>query len=513
MLAKVYQTGLITSSVHFAERQIIKMKKAFRIIALILSVLMCFTAIGCKNTKDTGSTENVISTITGEDDSLVIGDNTADGNAAGTETIGSGTTVTNKEVEISQGKVSMDKGLNLGGNTYTLAVDGNANFHSTSYNAMVSAFEKKFNCKIKKATVDFDTWNSQISRQMATGKSYDIIYFHGSKVPGCAIDGLCEDLTNSFTSADLAGSDVSKGGIDLDKTMNFTWNGKIYGVCSYLSVNPDVYYYNKALFTQYGLEDPRELYEQGKWTWDKIFEMGAKVTDKKSNQYFLAGHFVTQIVGSSVLAIEDGKVVERFSNPLYFKALQLFQKAWVGNNAIAEPWVNNVPVKDGFYNGTSFMYMEETSKWPEFAAEVVKSHAFNKTTDNLGIVPVPLTEDNKQKLYPCGWHTCVSAGKGSDPRVAIAWAKFESSFQSSIKDKYPLRDEDDKLIKMLRSGKVLSNRHGNYTSTSGNTTSYYEKIMSDIRNGEDIATAISNYRPAIINCIETTVGKGNYVSK
>ena len=535
-------------------------KKLLRVAAFVLALVMCFSMTACKN-----ASSDEYSSVTFEDSGLVIDDannqneenggttsgggsgnavNNNSGTASGTTSGGNtsqgtnngGTTGNNTatgnsggnkgnqnttstediggKVEIGKGETAMDKGLDFGGKKFTLAVDENANYNSTSYNAMISAFEKKYNCKIEKKYLDFGSWNSQVSQQMSTGKSYDIIYFHGSKFPEFAINNLAEDLTKYITTADLVGSDPTKGGIDLVKSQNFSWNGKLYALCDYKSQNPDIFYYNKALFKQYGLEDPRELYEQGKWTWDKIFEMGAQVTDRDAEQYFLGGNFsVTQLFGVSCLSIENGKVVERFSNATYYKALQLYQKVYVGNTAIGEPLVNDTVTNTAFIEGRSFTFFEESSKWEGLAPEVAKSFAFNKDINNLGIVPCPLPKENTQKLYPVGWYTGIAAGKGSDPRAAVAFAKFASSFQSPVKDKYPMRDEDRELIKKLQAGKTLSNRHGAYSATNVHTTTIYNKILIDIRKGDDIATVISKYKPQIISCIKATVGEGNYVSK
>ena len=493
-------------------------KKLLKVTAFALVLIMCFSITACKNGSKNDSSSDyeqldfVIDTANNKNEENAGASSGGSSTSSGTQKTTSTDDIGGK-VKIKDSKTAMDVGLDFGGKTYTLAVDENANYDSTSYNAMVSAFEKKYNCKINKKVLEFAKWNAQVSQQMSTGTSYDIIYFHGSKFPEFAINNLAEDLTSYISTADLTGSDPSKGGIDLEKSQNFSWNGNLYALCDYKSQNPDILYYNKALFQQNGLEDPRELYEKGEWTWDKIFEMGAQVTDRDAEQYFMSGGFTTQLYGVSCLSIENGKVVERFSNATHYKALQLFQKLNVGNNAIAAPRINDTVTNIPFIEGRAFMFYEESSKWEGLAVEVVKSYAFNKTIDNLCIVPVPLPAENKEKLYPCGWYTGIAAGKGSDPRVAVAFAKFASSFQSPVKDNYPMRDADRELIKKLQCGKTLSNRHGTYSSTSTHTTAIYDKILVNILKGDDIATVVSNYKNQIISCIKSTVGEGNYVSK
>lgn len=485
-----------------------------RSLALVMAIFLCTCCVACNKNPDDLSTTSFIN-----EGGLTIGDVdlTEKDIKVPVNDKNKGETInTDVGVTIKGGTESMTKGLNFGGKTFTMAVQ-EGGYATTSFKAKVAAFEKQFNCKISMKYVNFGSFNSEIAKQMSTGKSYDIIYFHGSKFPPCVMDGLCEDLTNYITTADLAGSDASKGGIDLDKTLQWAWNGKLYGLCDWSSNNPDIFFYNKLLFKQYKLEDPRDLYEKGQWTWDKIFEIGEKVTDKKAGQYFICGNYsITQTYGTSCLYIENGKPVEAFSSNNFYKSLKLIQDVYYGRNGkdpIGEPWVNGAPSTETFISGKGFMYFEESSKWEVLAPDIAKSYGFNKDLSNFSIVPAPFTAENTSKLYPVGWYTGIAAGKGSDPKAAVAWAVFQSYFETPVKDDYPMSKADAALIKKLQAGKTLPNRHGAYANTSTSTTNIYTSILTEVMKGTDIAQAVANYYPQIISCMDTTVGKGNYTSK
>ncbi len=59
------------------------------------------------------------------------------------------------------------------------------------------------------------------------------------------------------------------------------YNGKLYGL-NVLFGGPLIYY-NKTLVKNAGLEDPYDLFRQGKWTWDAFREYAIKMTKKGSH--------------------------------------------------------------------------------------------------------------------------------------------------------------------------------------------------------------------------------------
>ena len=480
------------------------MKKAISLILALTTLLLPMA--GCSGGEDDMSYFSYYE---------IIEDDTAANTDSGSTVSKSNDTVSKKEEATSSKNSSNKTNSTVGtadttydfmaGKTYTMAITGEPQYETTSFKAMISAFQTKYKCKIKTATIDFGTYNQQVSQRMSTGEPYDICFMHGSMFPTGPISGVYADLTEAVKQVDSSA-------LDTEKSNMFKWNGKLYGVCNSNSAYPWIFYYNKALFEEYGLEDPRTLYEKGEWTWDKIFEMGAEVTDQNEKRYFLSSYYVqTQMYGTSTITIKDGKVQLNLKSEGTRLALELLQKIYCGNNAIGQKLDGSEHTK-AFFEGRNFMYCEESSKYPDIAVGVKKSMAFNKKIDNIGIVPVPLPAQNTEKAYPTGWLTAVCAGEGSDARVAVAWANFMATYKSTVKSENEYSKEDQALLDSLMAGKILPNRHGAYATSSTKSLSLHETLVTKVRNGEDIAKTIDELYPQYVACIEATVGKGNYKS-
>ena len=399
-----------------------------------------------------------------------------------------------------------DTDFSLEGKTVTMAITEEDQYNTTSFKAMLSAFQTKYKCKVKTFNLKFAGYNTQVAQRMSTGEPYDICYVHGNFFPAGPIAGCYADLTEAMKQVDTSA-------FNMEKTEKFRWNGKLYGVCDNNCAFPDIFYYNKALFNKSGLEDPRTLYNQGKWTWDKVFEQGHEVTDASQNIYYLADFFIiTQTYGTSSITVENGKPVLNLKHPNTVKALQLIQKIYNGNDAIGQPNDSSDYTK-AFIEGRNYVYFEESSKYPGLVAKVKKSMAFNKDIKNLEIVPIPLKENDSTVMsnaYPTGWYTSISAGEGSDPRVALTWAAFEATYKSTVKGSNEYDDEDQALLDKIMAGKTVPNRHGGFASSSATTVGLHDPMIDKIRNGEDIAKVLDEYEPQYKACIEEQIGSKDY---
>ncbi len=477
------------------------MKKALLVfLALIIAIV---PLSGCKKNPD--QTEYLSYWV---DEEGNAGGNEADGTTSGGTTNGGttsgGTTNGGKnEKPVVSGKT------NFGGKTVTMAITNEPQYQTTAFKSMISAFEKKYNCKIKTSTLTFEKYNTLVNNQMSTGKSYDICFMHGSMYPAGPISGLYSDLTAALNSVKTENIDKTKS------KENFSWNGKLYGVVGAESTYPYLMYYNKVMFEDADLDDPRELYEKGQWTWDKIFEMGAKATDREAGVYFLSYQYnQSTLYGESTLYIDKstGKVVNNIRSQNVLKSLQLLQKIYVGNNAIGMPQTTEA-YETYFTNGKCYMLIEESPKYSNLAPLAKKSLRFEKDVSNLGVVPLPLPAENTQKLYPMGWYTAVCAGAGADTTLAVLWADFQLGYESPVKSENEMSATDKALVKKLQSGATIPQRQGNYSTAGQDVGQLYSQVLREARNGGDLNKVVNDVVDAMNACIEATVGKGNYIVK
>lgn len=492
------------------------MKK--RLFSLILTVCMVLTLVACGG-NDVGSSEPNSDTGSSAPTSSDVGSDTSSNeNVDTTVTKGEKKTLTTYEnktlpnsLTVYTGDKRTDESLNFGGQTFTMAVTAEEpQYHTGSFKRMIAAFQKKFNCKIEVKELVFNNYNQQVAQAMSGGNPYDICFQHGSQYPGAAIANLYEDMSKYITTADFA-SAGKKSGIDVVKTSYYVWDGKITGISNYKNQYPQVMYYNKLLFEANDLEDPMDLYNQGKWTWNKIKSMGQKVTDAASGIYFLSEEFhylrTMMVYGIPQVTVKDGKPVNNLSSKGCVNGLNLIRSLYVGSSAIARKPDNGSDKYQDFFRGNVFITAEESAKFPLLVEGAKTSVALGKSKDNIGVVPFPLDASNKEKSYPAGRLFATSAGKGSkDPRVAVAWALFWSEYTDAVKDATDMNAEQKALCEKLVMGNTCFS-HGVYSTSSANTNDLSYEIPKKVVAGGDISQIVSTYSAQFDACINATLKK------
>ncbi len=504
-----------------------------RISALLLALLMVVSLfVGC--TGNGNSSEVII-----EEESVVEGSANANENAEGND----GTTSTGNQpsgttqkpiaskpqtstnqavgtdgkkitlvnpVSIATGTTPMEKGLNFGGKKFTMATTSESVFQQASFKRLVAAFEKEYNCKIELKPLDFDSYVQQATQKMSTGTSYDVLFMHGSKFPTMPISGLVEDLSPYMTTADY---DTGKGGIDIGASSHFVYGKDLTAVVAgENAVYPCVIFYNKALFKENDLDDPFTLYKQGKWTWTKFREMGKKVTNESKKVWFGGYNFRSKntvlSMGQSLWDwVNNEPKMYWFTDSNIFKGMQMAQKFFMNDKIL-------IPQKEagaGDYElltaGKIFATTEESQKYKVIAPLAAESAVFNRNYKNLGIVPMPQDTAAAKRGYPTGWLTGICAGTGSDPRVAVAFAKFWDTYKDPVADKFAMTEEEAKVCEKLISGN-LALIHGSYSNaTTTSHQSFDWGVMMHVVGGEDIASRISAMKSVVEDCIKQTLKK------
>jgi ABC-type glycerol-3-phosphate transport system substrate-binding protein len=417
--------------------------------------------------------------------------------------------VIQQDVIIKQGSTPMDKDLSFGGKTFTMAVTSEITYATNAFKRLKNAFEKQYDCKLEISTLPFDQYNQQVAAKMSTGKSYDICLQHGSMYPAGVVNKLFEPMTEAITTADLMDTgNPMAGGIDYNKSMAFAWNNQLYGLTSYWASNPYLIYYNKKMVSDNGLDDPRKLYDQGKWDWAALQKLGGAITDESRGLYLGGSSFYSRALvlanGSDYIRFDAGKPVINLSDKKVYNAYKFIQDAFYGSKKIMtkEDVFNDTK---NFYAGKLLMFTEESDRYSVIMAEIPKQNAFGKNADNLGIVPLPLGPDNTEKLYPTGWLTAVFAGAGTEEkRAAAAWAKFRGSYKDPVKDTYAFNAKDQAMLESLIKNIVFE--RSNFSNSSDQATKLIYNINESIVGGADITKTINDNLGKLQACIDATLG-------
>ena len=99
----------------------------------------------------------------------------------------------------------------------------------------------------------------------------------------------------------------------------FSMNGQSWIICTDVKAT-DVCAYNRRVISEYGFDDPAELYYNDEWTWDVFYEMCMAFRDPDEDRYALDGwawqNALVNSTGVTVIAIdEDGKFVSNIDAP------------------------------------------------------------------------------------------------------------------------------------------------------------------------------------------------------
>lgn len=189
----------------------------------------------------------------------------------------------------------------------------------------VKRIEQKYNCKIIYENPGGESLKSSLQTSVVAGTpDYDVYLTQMSFALPLAVNGYFTDL-----------STIEGDYLELNKDQNILRVLDIAGTqCFFEKASPNTaaayLAYNADMIKEAGLTDPRELYENGEWTWEKFSEYCAKLTKDTDNngetdiygyggdlqltiREFLASNDAILVNDDGTQALTDPKVLETFA--------------------------------------------------------------------------------------------------------------------------------------------------------------------------------------------------------
>lgn len=314
----------------------------------------------------------------------------------------------------------------------------------------IRRIEEKYNCKIQFVNLSWAGIMSSINTTIAAGKPECDIYLTDLQfgIPA-ALNGLCQDLTkiapeNSdlFTDQKVIKPLEAFFGTYFFTEQTIPLTGMVIG-------------YNATMIKDLGLEDPQQLYKDGKWTWDKFAELAQKGTkdsdgDGTTDTYGYGGLWTTlvnglvannngAIAGSKTEGLSSKPVMESFEfiDRMYNK--DKFARPWNKDN-----WDDNLNAwSDGkvmFWTAQAWSLKSEADAAVKAGAELPFEYhvvpfpngpsgdgkAYSPIAGNYYMIPVGVEEPGKVlQIFEefLNWH-----GGDTELRDDPQW--FESCFMS-----------------------------------------------------------------------------------
>ena len=365
------------------------MKKIIRMmISLILTFAIVMSLASCGNVgnesslNETANNSEVFDTVESETTSSSENETTSSSNtilrpgSVGSNSTTQGSSETgNSKTEWKEMLAKMPKELR--GTTITV-YDWNDLSDYTGGAQVVENFTKETGIKVKWVKGSYDHYTTEISGRIAANKSPDIIRL----VSGAQYRflSLCQPL--SVSEFDYSGSAWDK-----EVAKFYTVNGKQYAAAieNTLFQDSKVYYYNKSYISEYNLQDPYQLFKEGKWTWSAFTDM-CKQFNKVSGKKGVAWAFVQDY--HSQLGVQH----------TYWDGTKYVNN--MKNSSIVDAWKIVIPfVSDGL--STDTYYDEAVFTTGNALFNVNGYHGMRKSdyhfkdmkaVGNLGVVPPPTVE-------------------------------------------------------------------------------------------------------------------------
>ena len=269
-----------------------------------------------------------------------------------------------------------------------------------------------------------------------------------------------------------------------------------------------VFYYNKKLFADSGLEDPYDLWKNGQWTWDKCIEMSDMVTDPENTTVFLE-----EIALSNWLTLNGVKYVtvdnknktakENLNDPKTLAAIQKWQDLFLGEHPMSSTTYCDL------FGSSKIAYaaISYTDVYATYSDKALNKSIFDKNPDNLGVVPMPtglIDEGTYAGHVPQGYAASKDA---KDTSVAVCYALFESRLVEEKIDgiKTQMPPEIMNAVNTAFATKGFLGFSGWKDSTGTSPNSYIKELMTVLKDGGDVASSVEALRPEITRCLEDTI--------
>lgn len=237
---------------------------------------------------------------------------------------------------------------------------------------------------------------TSLSKLVQSDDSPDCFPFEICNYPYSVYQNLFQPLDGiiDFTTDDWA--DYKEA---IDK---FNWGGKNY--CPIMSLVPTSFlWYRKSTVEEAGLDDPWELYESGKWTWETFLTMARKFSDPDNGKYVLDGYhpennFVCT-TGTPLIALEGGKLVSHLNDANIEKCLDMIRSFDNTQEQLRYPrdidnnWSPSYPE---WVNGNTLFFEDGTWRYEETWRLYKKKQKWDD--DEINFVPFPQM-DGSDKYY------------------------------------------------------------------------------------------------------------------
>lgn len=303
-----------------------------------------------------------------------------------------------------------------------------------------SAVEEQFNVSL--VEINDTAAHTMAKKAVAAGDSnYDLLL----TVKANALDLVLQNYLIDY--ADIPYIDTTapwwvQGSMD---SMSIA-NRVFYGISMFDTTHYDgvrTIFFNKQLVEAYDLENPYELVKDGKWTLDKMFEMGLAVAqdtdgDGKWGELDRYGYCTWSSVGGQTLMTGTGASLsvhkDKDDMPYYDMNSDFYiDRLTRVTEIIAEPGFYNTFATSSNNGGVEYFKAGNSLFYNETMGNAQK---LRQMDIDFGILPGPMWEEAQESYYNCGgnpYFMCVLTTNADLERTGILMESMSYESMDTVK--------------------------------------------------------------------------------
>lgn len=250
---------------------------------------------------------------------------------------------------------------------------------------MIADFEKDNpDIKVEVQTATNDAYKEKIKTVIASDDAPDVYFtWAGEYLNKFVREGLALDLTDQLKASGTYDKFV-EGQLNA-----FAYKGRLYGVP--IKVDLKVFYYNKKMFSELGIEPPK-TYTEFISILEKIKASGITPIYHGNVSPWAGAHYLTtlnqKMVPEDIRAVDYEPSTGVFTDPGYLRALEIYDELhkYMNDDVTAYDWGYTYA---GFLNGDCALYYDQYITISDFVKDAPDF------IDNIGMFPFPAIEEGK----------------------------------------------------------------------------------------------------------------------
>jgi len=348
----------------------------------------------------------------------------------------------------------------------------------------LAAFQERYGGSVKFYQCEYSERYDKLAEYISSDEGIDFFYEGNlDAFPKGAVRGMFAPADDYIDFSSELWEDVE------DLNDSFLWNGKHY-ICAIQATGDNVaVVYNKKTVQEAGLDDPADLYANGKWTWDTFQDMLEKFVDPDNQKYGIDGWWfefgLMNTVGIPPVDIDNGKLVNNIGTP-EMERVQNWMFDLYNNNCVAigvgdYGWTDKPAyIGEGkllFYPVGLYTFYTEKAQWSKTYGE----DAF--------FVPMPKDPDADEYYVPTGLEAYMFVSGGANPEGVAKYLDCKR-FILVDKDTRKIADDQmkedygwtDEMVEMKNSMQELAEDNPVIDLSKGVSADCGELLDSSLRN-------------------------------